>query len=299
MKKNLLLTTLLLVVTLTFTACGKVVEAPVEDSTIAMEESTVEEESTTEETETLEEESTEEETLSMTEEEIIAFLEEVRDMDYESYTMRHARYYTNQTDADGNPVDDHVYEDMYFYMDADENILHEGRHNTPDNTNLLNGETYFKRYLMSDGTFADNNLDTDPESDWALYKEEVIYGQYLNYAKFFDLYSITDEDIDAWSKESVVTEYEGRPALYIENLTDDTEVSFLEWIGYNCDEINPTADSLVYDVYLFLDVPGEYVSVESAEFTDTNRTTTVHDLYELSKVNSTELPEVPENFIKY
>lgn len=300
MKKNLLLTTLLLATTLTFTACGKTEEAPVEESTVAMEETVVEEET---ETETVvEEESTAEETLSMTEEEIVAFLEEVRDMDYESYTYRSAHYYTDCKDAEGNPEDDRISDDDYFHVDSNGNIfleeinLTEGVNEDEDIYDLID-DTHVKYYFLADNTIATNDLNISETVNWDAFREGT-KDNCLNYAKFFDGYP--DFTLEELASRAVVTEYNKRPALYIENITGDTEVSFLECLYSDAETLTATEGSLVYDVYLYLDTPGEYTSAESAEFTfPDGKVCTVHDVYELSKVNSTELPEIPENFIKY
>ena len=201
MKKNLLLTTLL---ALTLTACGKSAETTVEEPMTAIEavveESTIEEESTTEE-----------ETLSMTKEEIVAFLEQVRDMDYESYTFRRAQYFTDCLDSEGNPADDHTWEDTWISVDEDGNILFEEKQLTEgassgDKTYNLVDDTWQKAYLLEDDTYATNDLELS-DIDWDGFKNEDVKEDYLSYAKFFDLYSTDDEDIARF----VVTEYNVRP----------------------------------------------------------------------------------------
>lgn len=297
MKKNLLLTTLL---ALTLTACGKTAEEEVPESTVAVEE-TIVEESTIEE---VEEESTteEEETLAMTEEEIVAFLEQVRDMNYESYTFRRAQYFTDCLDSEGNPTDDFVWEDTYVSVDEDGNILLERQDLkngiiTEDGTEIkLVDNTCEKVYLLEDDTYATNDSDVE-NADWEGTRE-FIDKSYLTYAKFFDCYpSISIETI---AQKAVVTEYNGRPVLYIYNITDDTEKSYLSSFYTDADKLVPVENTLTYDVYLYLDTPGEYVSHETIRYSgDPGWVETMHDVYEMSNVNNTELPEIPENYIRY
>ncbi len=288
MKKNLLLVTLL---TLTLTACEKTAEEEVPESTVAVEETIIEES-------TIEEESTaeEEETLSMTEEEIVAFLEQVRDMDYDSYTFRKARYYTDRTDSEGNPMDDHTWEDTWISVDEDGNILEEEKQNTADKEDLVD-DTYAKHYFLEDGTYATNYIDS-ANVNWKSFKEGTETKR-LAYAKFFDLFSITDEDIAIVVQKSSVSEYNGRPALHVENLLDYTEETFLQFLYADADTLKPENGSLTFDIYLYLDTPGEYISIQTVRYSTDELTCTVHLEYELTNVNNTELSEIPENYIRY